>query len=98
MFAPLTGNDWVLQTKEFLTYDIEQIRSYETKEYILTIMKIFQDTMILIRMVTTEKLMQYRKCFFQVLDPENLKDFKTDLSDIPLCLRTRFSTTFHSID
>ena len=48
--------------------------------------------------VNDRKVDAIQKVLIQVLDPENLKDLKTDLSYIPLCSRTRSSTTFNSTD
>ena len=45
--------------------------------------------------VNDRKVDAIQKVLLQVLDPETRKDFKTDLSDIPLCLRTRSSTTLN---
>jgi hypothetical protein len=84
--------------KKFLKYDIEEIRSNETKEYILTIMKNISKYKDSNMNVNDRKVDAILKVLLQVIDPETRKDFKTDLSDIPLCSRLRSSTTFNSTD
>ncbi len=44
------------------------------------------------------KVEAIHKVLVQVLDTETRTDFKTDLSDIPVCSRLRSSTTFNSTD
>ena len=84
--------------KKFLKYDIEEIRSDETKEYILKIMKNISKYKDSNMNVNDRKVEAIHKVLVQVLDPETHKDFKTDLSDIPLCSRLRSSTTFNETD
>jgi hypothetical protein len=84
--------------KKFLKYDFDEIRSDETKKNILIIMKNVSRYRDSNANVNDRKVDAIQKVLLQVLDPENLKDFKTDLSDIPLYSRTRSSTTFNLTD
>ena len=62
--------------KKFLEYDFEEIRSDETKENILIIMKNDSRYRDSNTNVNDRKVDAIQKVLLQVLDPENLKDLK----------------------
>jgi hypothetical protein len=85
--------------RKFLKYEIEELKSDETKEYILTIMKNLPKYKNSNMNVNDRKVAAIQKVLTHVLDPKNDEEFRSDSPDIPVCARTRSSTTsFNTTD